>query len=192
MSRKLPEKMRAITLYPEWCEAILTMGKRVENRTWVPPFEKRELIAIHAGKRKPSARDMRLMIETAQAMGCNVATRGSKVPTWSEKDMGMTRWISPSEIVRGAIVSVAEYGGCYTNNEWPWAADGMRHWRLSLVVPLPTPVPCRGRQGVWHVPSEILCQMEEQFPEPPYRDIHSLKVLTEQERQYLRGKAAQP
>jgi hypothetical protein len=121
------------------CEA----GKRLENRTFPPP--RRAVgrpLAIHAGKH--------LDEDAVLGLGFD----GFQVP-----DEGV--------LARGAVVAVCTLAGCVDREpvgdpqqRW-WC--GPYGWLLDDVVPLPTPVACRGRQGLWRLDEECAYLVDEQL-----------------------------
>jgi hypothetical protein len=119
-----------------WC------GKRVENRTWMPPKSLiGQRIAIHAGKKydpddaatiaSASVTPMNLLAEARQPTGivCTVVLAGV-----------VTKADNPRE----------RFGF------W-WA--GPVGWVLEDVQRLPEPIPCRGAQGLWDVPADIAARI---------------------------------
>ncbi len=125
--------MKALTLWQPWAHAVCALGKRLENRTWEPYANIiGQRIAIHAASRKPDADE----IEATEYL----REDGHEVP---------------ADLPRGAIVAVARVTGCTrggalrgaANDEYWWV--GPVGWLLDDVVVLPTPVPCKGAQGLW-------------------------------------------
>lgn len=61
--------------------------------------------------------------------------------------------------VRSAILALARITGCHHSDDGrccgPWGDKGAYHWTLADVVPLPEPVPCKGRLGLWTPPPEL-------------------------------------
>ncbi len=128
----------ALTLHNPWPVAILYAGKDVENRGWPPPRKVRRLL-IHAGKATDRSGTLALRL------------RG-----WPEA--AIDKATVPAAIV--GLVDVWQFCGagveggrctCAT-----WAMPGKYHWRLSNVLPLPEPVPCKGRQGLWRPDGETV------------------------------------
>lgn len=125
--------LSAITLHRPWGWAIASLGKDIENRSWRCPLQPGTLIAIHSGKTwdKDAA-------DFIRSMG---ADRPLIEPPTPETDpLG--------------IIAIARFDGNLTESESPWFF-GPVGWQLSEVVAI-APVPCRGRQGLWQVPSDLL------------------------------------
>ena len=149
--------MRAITIWQPWAWAIAEGYKPVENRTWRPPFQQGEYVAIHAGKHKPHEDDI-AFVENV------VGERLNRL-----------------DMVFGAIVAVAVYRGYIGvggEHGWTWNVDehfesrsvrfrqdgqhqpmsaamhdwfgGPVGWCFSDIIKL-DPIPCRGSQGPWSV-----------------------------------------
>lgn len=129
--------MRALTLWQPWAWAIAHAGKRIENRNWPPPrWIIGEEIAIHAGKKidKDDAFDLLDELEHDDV-----------------------------DFVLGAVVAVATVKGWVDSmsEEHPQAKwfCGPCGWVLVDVVPLRSPVPCRGYQKLWNLPDEVMAQV---------------------------------
>src|SRR3990167_9867766 len=130
--------MKALSLWRPWSWAVLHADKRVENRSWVPPYALLGTwVAIHAAQRWDSGgfQDMRA------------------------GEFGPLARCVPDEIPTG-IVGAARITNVmlamYVHSVWafgPWC------WRLDDVVVLPKPIPCKGRQGLWDVPIEFDSQI---------------------------------
>lgn len=144
--------LRALTLRQPWAWAVAHAGKRIENRTWRPPASLvGSWFLIHAGKALDSA------------AVASLAERGIVVP---------------SDVERGAFVAVARCGGWVTQSSDPWFL-GPFGWVLTEVIPLPEPIPCRGRQGVWFPPPEVaytvgrmihVTQQKAPYPDAPNQE----------------------
>lgn len=132
--------MRALTLIRPWCWAIAHAGKDVENRSWRPPDSIiGHRIAIHSG------------LKWDAAAASRVAKLSSKM-------------LAPKEDWRGGrIVATAKVTGWTVAAASKWAIDGQVHWCLRSVFVLPTPVPCKGAQGLWTVPEDVERQILEQM-----------------------------
>ena len=144
--------MRALTLHRPWCWAIFDLpegdAKRIENRRWRPP---REIIgvplAIHAGKTFDH--------EGAEHIA---KTMGLAVPP---------RYAHPEGIVGVVtVVDVLDEGDLYTAQTLLDKLPGQERWFsgpfgwvLADVVRLAEPVPCRGMQGLWTLPREVLVEV---------------------------------
>ena len=84
------------------------------------------------------------------------------------KDIGYEKLAPPGEVTLRmlsryvGIVAVAAFGGAVTESESPWFG-GPVGWVLSDIIVLPEPVPCRGAQGLWDIPDDVLEKMRAQF-----------------------------
>ena len=139
--------MRALTLIQPWATYIAHYGKDVENRTWPPPRSiMGQRIAIHAGKRfDAGAIPPPLLADRDESLRLKMADlRADDVPRGA---------IIATAIVSGIALSPTEYGS-------PWKVPGQWGWQLLDVVALPEPIPCKGRQGLWEVPAEIVARIE--------------------------------
>lgn len=129
--------IRGLTLNRPWTWAITALDKRVENRSWrPPPYIVGRYIAIHAGK-----------------------AWDEDGASWIEAMFGV---VVPGrdELPSGVIVAVTRVLGLSLDGNDPWL-EGPYGWQLADVVVLPTPVPCRGAQGLWVLPDDVLALVRE-------------------------------
>lgn len=128
----------ALTIWQPWAWAIVHGYKPVENRTWHPPGRHvGRWIAIHAGKQKPTEESL-AMVEM------------------------LTPELVPEDLTLGAIVGVARLDRAVKEMDSPWFA-GPVGWVFSAARKLDTPVPCKGAQGLWHLPQPIAESVREQL-----------------------------
>ena len=158
-------KIVGLTILQPWASLIVAGPKRVENRTWAPSesqLRPGDYIAIHAGKK----------VDLAQWFGAwGVQREGrleGKLPLLDALDvlprLADKRAQKASELAYlesacpyGAIVGVARFDGidrALRAETWPWYV-GPCGWRLTNVVAI-EPVPCRGAQGLWTLPGDVL------------------------------------
>lgn len=143
--------MKALTVRIPWPWAICYLGKPVENRGWRPsPSQLRpgEKFAIHAGK-MPSVIEIREAFAGMAAMDAIDDT--TNLPTMADL-----------RTQESAIVAVATFGGAVTKHPSRWFC-GTYGWMLDDLIVLPEPVKCRGAQGLWEVPGDVLEKMREQY-----------------------------
>lgn len=130
--------MKAVTVWQPWATCIRERWKPCENRTWLPWKQLiGHYIAVHAG----ATVDQEAIIELEYA------------------------GLVPSGLIyqRSAIICVARYCGPMPKNiPSPWKADGQKHWWLKDVIKL-EPIPCKGAQGLWEVPTNIVYAIHEQL-----------------------------
>ena len=149
--------MKAITVKQPWAWAIAHGQKDIENRTWGTGY--RGPIAIHAGARwdEDGAYDKRVL-RALHGFGdrfdppLRVERLGPKT----------VRLLRDQQLTPGAVVAVADLVGICTARSTAeqcgcglWAVDGQCHWKVANVRPLPEPVPCKGRLGLWDLPDEV-------------------------------------
>lgn len=159
--------MLALTLWPEWAWCVCYLGKRVENRAWLPsPAQLRpgDRFAIHAGAAgggRGWADRLKLAAEVASdALWLEKDGRPNRVrQVWGTGFMlDGTPLHSPSK----AVLAFATYLGPIEHDGTPWCAEGQFHWGLGDVVALPRPAPCRGSQGLWRLPADVERQVLDQ------------------------------
>jgi hypothetical protein len=126
-------EIRGLTLHRPWSWCISHAGKRVENRDWpAPPWASGNFLAVHGGKTYD---------EDAAADLCEA---GIAVPAAADCPEG--------------IVAVCQIADCVTAapaGQELWFS-GPYGWVLANVVVLADPVPCRGAQGLWRLPPDVL------------------------------------
>jgi len=133
--------LQALTLHGPWGELVATEGKDVENRTRAPPPAcVGGLLAIHQG-----------------------AQYAPECFTWVREHVGVRKVPSRHQVRRGVVVAVTRLARVVTDSPSPWAMAGHQHWCLEGTVALPEPVACKGAQGLWPVPTEVLHQVREQL-----------------------------
>ncbi|MCU1677701.1 MAG: hypothetical protein JWM93_2459 [Frankiales bacterium] len=133
---------RALTVRQPWAWAIF-FGKDVENRSRRTHY--RGPLLIHAGL------------------------------AWDETAFYPIGhgWVAPrANCPLGVILGTVDVVGCH-DDAWCWTPDGFCspwaqgdggtgdtfHWELANPRPLPTPIPCKGRLGLWTPPADVLEQM---------------------------------
>ena len=111
--------IRALSIRQPWADAILHLGKNVENRPRLTHY--RGPLLIHAGVTPARGGRERLI-----AMGCPV----------------------PDDPPTGGIIGVVDVIDCIQNSGSPWAEPGQYHWILDDPRPLPFQ-PLLGRLGLF-------------------------------------------
>lgn len=165
--------MRAISLWQPWATAMAVGSKRIETRHW--PTKIRGTIAIHAAKRRN--------IEELIFIGSCWNWIGALKPIGAEfgKNFHITK-----ALPFGSIVAVGDLVDCrptdsFTQVEldtlrhpegedghlYPWKERQMGNfdlgrfgWVFENVQRLKEPIPFKGMQGFFHVPDEILAEVE--------------------------------
>lgn len=128
--------LKAISLWQPWASAMPLGLKAIETRHWSTRY--RGLLVIHAAKRW--TRDER---EFAEMQGLTLP-----LPLGALVAIGRLVDIQPTEKLIGTISSV--------ESEWGNYGPGRFGWIFEDIHPLPEPIPYRGAQGFFDVPSSIL------------------------------------
>lgn len=146
--------IRAITLWRPRDTAILFLGKPVENREWPPPPSIiGERIALHSGK-KFDDDGACTVVKLAIASG---------IPAEVVQVL-----LERSERVESAIIGTVRIARVLRRDHPQLAADplaaspwffGSFGWVCEEPIAFDEPIPCRGAQGLWHVPSEIAARV---------------------------------
>lgn len=154
--------MKGLSLWQPWASLVAWREKAIETRPWGTSY--RGPIAIHATQLFP-----RDAIELCHQEPFRFALKAAGV-------------VQPADLPRGAIVAVARLvdilatGGAdpRATDPWPrrWVQDlsGQERafgdfschrygWFLEDVRALPEPILCRGAQGLWSVPADVLAKI---------------------------------
>lgn len=153
--------MRVLTVRQPWAWAIIHGGKDVENRTRNIAGGYRGPVAIHAAA-KFHREDFELALKNSEL---------APIDFWSEFCLG--------EIIGVVdLVGVHESGCLYPDGKggtvgcWnpesdmlcsPWGMNGVYHLGLAKPRPLNTPIPAKGKLGLWRPSSELEAQIMEQL-----------------------------
>lgn len=153
--------MRALTVWRPWDQALLFAGKNVENRGWpFPAWMLGDRIALHAG-------------QTYQV---------GEWP-WPGGFVPLSKELSPAQAVVG-VATLAGWIGPMRNGARTWFGPRARMlelahspwfsrepdaygWAFDDRIALPDPIPCRGRQGLWPLPEDVLRRVREQLAAIP-------------------------
>ena len=147
--------MKAISLSQPWCWAILYADKHIENRSWQPPIGMiDQQICLHAAKSWDVER---------RTIGDHYVTPFGYLLALGFDSAPNRKDLYPASAIVGLatidrIVTVAD---TLPDDQKRWFF-GPFGWVLRDVRRLPTPIPCRGFQGLWHVPDDVLDQVTEQ------------------------------
>jgi hypothetical protein len=135
-----------LTLHRPWSWAMVHGSKRIENRSWPPPADLiGGYIALHAGKTwdyEGAAKVITVHPEMPRSAG--------------EHPLGVIGVARLAGVVQDAGEVTAE------QQRWFFGEFG---WVLADVVALPKPVPCRGFQGLWPLPVDVLARVRAKYSE---------------------------
>ena len=149
--------IRALTIRQPWASAIAVGAKRIETRSWQTSW--RGTLLIHAGLNRSAIR-----------------YPARHHDTWA----ALQGKLDVDDMPLGAIIAIAEladcvatydmvgYSGLIKNIGWDELrlgdySDGRYGLVLSNVRALPEPVPCRGKQGLWKPPVDVLAAVNDQM-----------------------------
>jgi len=131
--------VRALTITQPWAAAIAAAAlapehKTTENRTWSTRY--RGPLLIHAGQGFDD-----------DAVGLEPDAHR----VWAALAAVLPH--APGALDHGAIIATARLTDCHPADGCcaPWGQQhpGTRHWTLADIRPLPEPVRCPGRLGLW-------------------------------------------
>ena len=172
--------MNAITVRPQWTWAMLVLGKRIENRLFVPEGLLGSRIALHSSKHIGGSPSVPATARGFRELACDMIRAGYlAAPVWFKGDEPFLAWQPigatdrrSSHILRDddclksvvfATARVERYDGKIPDDYLPaWAHEGKAWWLLEGFEQLANPVPCSGKQGVWKLPEDILAEVKKQ------------------------------
>ena len=141
--------MKTLTIKQPWLEAILFLGKNVENRTWKTDY--RGPICLHASKEWSASGEefLKMMIDeipSLKQIGCS--------------NLLATAWNRRGAICGTAILDDVRVIGEDVNSIVAWATDniwihGPIAWYLKSVTPV-IPVLESGRRRLWDYQGRLL------------------------------------
>jgi len=149
----------ALTLHRPWPYCITGLyelvAKRVENRSWATRH--RGDLLLHAGRRW-NTRDLQAACRFVHVSG----GRPGLIPAAEQAHpTGVVATVRVVDVCAGSAHTDTVVCGC-----GPWAMPGQYHWRIDQVRVLPSPVECRGAQGLWRPSPEVLAQVSAQTGVP--------------------------
>ena len=162
------DRMRALTIWPEWIWSIIHLGKDVENRTYAPPRVIRgQRIALHSGvsiggKYRKFSKHAAFFVDLMRSKAKEAGIESRYAPLGGLSIPDRILWSNPSipplvfsELTKGAVAATAVIEDrvhlYHAGQEAisPWAAVTQYQWILRDIQVLDHPVPCTGRQGLW-------------------------------------------
>lgn len=151
--------MKALSLWQPWASLVANGSKHVETRSWQTSFAGD--VAIHATSYMPAEGRELLALEPFRSALAQELADDTEV-----------------SLPRGALLAVVRLARCTSISEGDGTmlmrtnpreyafgnyAPGRFAWVLEDVRRLPSPLPCRGRQGLWELPvdveKEVLCHV---------------------------------
>jgi hypothetical protein len=135
-------RIPALSLWRPWPGLILRHGKNIENRGWSTQY--RGPMWIHAAK-PWSDLDAEWLLERGIDPG--------QVEPWTpEHPKGIVGLVDVVGVCNTWSSSLSYSKDCECG---PWAMPDQFHWQLADPRPLPEPVPCPGRPGLWYPVGEV-------------------------------------
>ena len=145
--------MKAIALYQPWATLAALGIKRIETRSWKPPGALiGQRIAIHAGARRPTGKDMEILSWVAEGrdslppddaypLGCILATV-KLVSVWRVEKLTHDGTMAVASDSAGQVL----YFPTDPYGDFSW---GRYLWELDNVERIDPPLPAKGGQRVW-------------------------------------------
>jgi hypothetical protein len=151
--------VKALTIKQPWLWCITDATKRVENRTWKPPFNMiGQRIALHASKSHTKDDWHRAQDACAIKQVPRPGTSQDLVPLGA---------IVATAVIVGYVVveekpnttprevEASKNAMHYDHRSDPWFF-GPVGWLLDDVRKLTQPIPCKGALGLWTVPDGVM------------------------------------
>ncbi len=155
--------MKAISLWQPWASAIALGAKRIETRSW--PTNYRGRLAIHAAKRlvKGELIDYSSRWNWCAALGWHMGA--DNIPPWEKLPFGAIVAVCdlvdcrPTETFTVGDLDIPRTREGYDPVGWDsWTERQMGDfslgrfgWILDRIIPLETPIPYKGMQGLFEV-----------------------------------------
>lgn len=153
--------MRALTVRQPWALHIMQSGKDVENRSRNIAGSYRGPIAIHASLESDEEALRRLPMRPPN---------GIPRVFWTGVILGVVDLVDVHHSAASHTSSMPGEPVCFVDgppigslcSEWAqFVPTGVYHLVLADPQPLPTPIPVRGRLGLWTLPDDVAAQVEE-------------------------------
>ena len=120
--------MKALSVQHPWASLIIQGLKDVENRSWPTKFRGR--IYLHASLRYDW-----------EGLGKIEGILDDEYP----------ESIAYHNLLYGGLIGEVDLVDCVRDSSSPWAEPGMWHWVLANPVVFSTPIPYKGRLGLFEV-----------------------------------------
>lgn len=145
--------IRGLTIHQPWAWFIAKGHKAIENRSWNPPRTMvGQWLAIHVGKKFDPA------VVRLDFGACKPMLPPGPAVTLAEMQAQLSHIIAVARLV--GTVTRADLA-LMAKRDRPWFF-GPIGWVLDSVVAIP-PVPCKGAQGLWNPPPDVLAMVRERY-----------------------------
>lgn len=131
--------MKALSLTRPWAQAVATLGKDIENRTWRTGY--RGVLVIHASK----------SFDRSAKPFCREVVGDQRARALPAGDTAATGFLGACLLTQ--VCSSAMFGvpcGC-----GPWAMGGSAHWKLEGFRAFPEPIPGLGQLSLYTPPKDV-------------------------------------
>lgn len=150
--------MKALTLHRPWDVAMLH-GKLIENRKWKPPVDLvGQRFALHAGEHYDY--DGLAFIKRTLGVGSLPEESIAGVVFATTKLIGWVEIGTAAALKQGEPIASTAEAARVIGSPWLFGPVG---WVLEDTRRLAKPVPCRGFQRLWHLPTDVLARVLEQL-----------------------------
>ncbi len=153
--------MRALSLWQPWASLIALGVKTIETRGWSTAYRGPLLIASTRSAPVPLSFAVPLLAVSEADAPLTVTLKGLPV--------GMALAVATLVDVVPTTTTLTRGGGRLESGRFVWRlpeqapfgdfSPGRFAWLLADIEPLPTPVPVRGRQGLWVPDANLVRQI---------------------------------
>lgn len=151
--------LRAITISPEWAMAIVSLGRRVENRWYpFPPALIGRPMALHAGGFGTMPGGELVAVARAAARGRISSLALHSAPYSTSAIVGLIRVVA-----NDTTIPLYDHKQRRIPSDDIWREQHPWGWRFDF-APIAEPIPCRGVVGLWRVPTRAADQLIPQIP----------------------------
>jgi hypothetical protein len=166
-------KIYGLTLTQPWAFGF-ALGKRVENRDWLPPVQYGEFwVALHGGKFPTGKKHEQACSDLNWLLHGVELEKDEKLLQVKYQSIAHFNSLEYclKHLSREGVFAVARYSGWVDINtlgnvreqqhKWFFGKYG---WVLTDLKWLKEPIPCRGAQKLWTLPPEVLAEIKTRLP----------------------------
>jgi hypothetical protein len=149
--------VRALTIWQPWAALIVGEQKRVETRAWAAPASVvGTRVAIHAAKTPTN-----LPVAREQPFAAALMRAAAAGPLNPDEPLPLGAFIGSAVIARVEEMDGLTLTDRFSTEERAFGnyAHGHYAWHLTDVHALARPVPCKGAQGLWTVPPDLVSRL---------------------------------
>lgn len=150
--------MKALSLWQPWASAVANGAKCVETRSWSTTY--RGLLAIHAAQKDDRHLRRACLADSNVRAALNIdrgvnpdLPRGVIIAVVELVDVRPAETFTSAEL--DVVRTLNKANGTFTERSLGNFAAGRFGWVFRNLIEISTPVPYKGRQGLFNVPPEL-------------------------------------